>query len=85
MDRGNQERSHREVQRGAAPPVRAYFSVALVTLCGLGNLESGLGILKVWSTFSVSYAFCYAEVFLSLLLYMLLCKVPNKIVRHIVM
>ena len=29
----------------------AYFSVILVTLCGLGNLEFALENLEVWSTF----------------------------------
>ena len=31
--------------------VSAYFGAVLATLCGLGNLECGLGNLKVWSTF----------------------------------
>ena len=29
--------------------------MALATLCGLTNLECGLGKLNVWSTFSDSY------------------------------
>ena len=52
----------------------AYFRMVLASFCGLGNL-------KVWSTFSLSHARCFAEVLLCLGLYMFYIKFENK--KHV--
>ena len=57
---------------------RAYFRVVLATLCGLGNLERGLGSLKMWSTFLLSYAASFTEVLLCFGLYMLYANFENR-------
>ena len=52
--------------------------VVLATVCGLGNLECGVGKLKMWSTFSLSSAFYFAEVFAYLTLCMLYVNFENS-------
>ena len=52
-----------EGQSSQMPAGRAYFRAVLVPLCGLRNLECGLGNFKLWSIFSLSYASYFTEVF----------------------
>ena len=48
-----------------------YVRVVLATICGVGNLECYLGNFKVWTTFSLPFAYYFAYVLLCLGLYML--------------
>ena len=57
--------------------IRAYFRVALTKFGGIGNLECSLRSLEVNSTFLLSYASYFAEVFLPLGLHILYAKLGN--------
>ena len=44
---------------GHSLPIRGHFRLVFATFCGLGDLEHGLGHLKVWSTFSLSQSYVF--------------------------
>ena len=58
--------------------LRAYFRAVLATLCGLGHLECGLANFEVWSTFPLSCAFYFVEVFLFFGLHVLYVDFANS-------
>ena len=52
--------------------------MVFATLCGLEDLEYGLGNLEVWSTFSLSQASYFTDVVPCLDLYMLYVNPKNS-------
>ena len=61
---------------------RAFLKVVLLRLYGDGSLECGLGALKTWSTFSLSYDSYFAVVYLCLGLYMFHVKFREHYNMH---